>query len=298
MIIRDKNEGKIHFMMRIVWRNIKKIKCYFSYIKFYVFCPKLNPSKKEDVITISFTTYPARVKWLPVVVGSLLRQTLQPDRIVLYLSSNQFDNLNNPIFKRIQKQGVEIKVKDDDLRSHKKYIYAMEEYPEDIIITVDDDIVYNKNLIKSLYESYKRHPNSISATRVHCMKFDNNHQILPYKQWDKVVKNIVDVESFELVATGCGGVLYPPKSLAEGYNNIDVIKETCIFADDLWLKIMELVKRTPVVLVSNKNNKLTHVWNTECEGLALNNVGNVGNDEQLKKICSRLNIDLYKLSRG
>lgn len=95
-------------------------------------------------MVVSFTTYPARLWCLPIVVGSILKQTRLPDEIVLYLSREQFDNLHNPILRSIEKQGVHLVLVDGDIRSHKKYFYAMEEYPESIVITIDDDIIYEK----------------------------------------------------------------------------------------------------------------------------------------------------------
>ena len=40
---------------------------------------------------------------------------------------------------------------------------------------------------------------------------------------------------------------------------------------------------------------MKHIWATECDGLALDNVGAVGNDEQLLAICNRLGTDLFKM---
>ncbi len=58
---------------------------------------------------------------------------------------------------------------------------------------------------------------------------------------------------------------------------------------------MELMKGTPVVLAKSQSYKLKHIWATECDGLALDNVGAVGNDEQLLAICNRLGTDLFKM---
>lgn len=286
----------IYNAVRLIWRTTKKIAAYSSYLKFKIIKPILMPSRdNEKNITISFTTYPARVKCLPMVIGSLVRQTRKPNRIVLYLSKLQFADLNNPIFSSIKKQGVEIKLCDSDLRSHKKYLYAIQEFPEDLIITVDDDIIYDKNLVDDLYQSYLRHPNAVSAKRVHRIRFDSANKVKPYLEWDIATQELIDTESFELVATGCGGILYPPYGLIQEYSNVEVIRETCMNADDLWLKVMELMNGTPVVLAKSKKYKLNHVWETECNGLALDNVEGSGNDKQLEDICSRLHVDLYKV---
>ena len=295
MLKKNKKESTAHYALRVLWRIIKKIISYTSYVKYYLVRPKLKPGNNEPPITISFTTYPARVKWLPIVVGSIVRQKRRPDRIVLYLSKSQFSTLNKRVFKLISKQGVQIKLKDDDLRSHKKYIYAMNEYSNDIIITIDDDIVYDKNMIDDLYQSYRRHPNAVSAKRVHRIKFTDDKEPKPYKEWDIATQEIIDKPSFQLVATGCGGILYPPNCLDDRFIDVQTIKKTCLYADDLWLKIMELFNNTPVVLATSYRHKLEHVWNTECDGLALDNVGSRGNDVQLQNICEHYEANLYTL---
>lgn len=292
----NQNKSPIYNLLRFIWRQIKKVKAYASYVKYKLIKPKLQPGKENKVnIVVSFTSYPARVKCLPLVVGSLVRQTRKPNKIVLYLSKQQFADSNDPVLASIRKQGVEVRLCNDDMRSHKKYLYAMQEFPEDIIITVDDDILYDKNLIEDLYQSYLRHPGAVSAKRVHKIKFDQNNRVKPYKEWDISTQESVDKESLELIATGCGGVLYPPHCLHNKYHDIDIVRDTCMHADDLWLKIMELMKGTPTVLVQSNNYKLNHAWDTECNGLALENVGSTGNDGQLKNICDYFSVDLYKL---
>ena len=41
-------------------------------------------------LTLSFTSYPARIRFVPDVLSCLLKQTRPADRIVLYLSEDQF----------------------------------------------------------------------------------------------------------------------------------------------------------------------------------------------------------------
>lgn len=281
-------------IIRRGWLLFKGMVTNISYIPYYIYKPKLKYNSDNNII-VSFTTYPARIKCLPLVVGSIIRQKIKPQKIILYLSKKQFEDLKNPIIKGIVRQGVIVKLVDDDLKSHKKYYYAMQEYPNNIIITIDDDIIYDKNMIADLYKSYLKHKTCISARRVHKMKFDENKMILPYNEWDYNTKKHIDEESYELMATGCGGVLYPPKSLHQDWKNVKTIKSSCLRADDLWLKIMELKNNVPVVLVKSKSYKLRHIWGTDRNGLGISNITYDGNDIQLRNICDAEKIDLYDL---
>lgn len=47
------------------------------------------------------------------------------------------------------------------LKSHKKYYYAMQEYPEDIIVLVDDDMFYPYNTVEKLMKMHEKYPSDI-----------------------------------------------------------------------------------------------------------------------------------------
>lgn len=282
-------------MKKILKNKIRKIKHLISYIPYHIYKPSLPKNENKSEVIISLTSYPARIWCLPMVIGSIVRQSKLPDRIVLYLSKEQFTDLKHPILRSLMKQGVRIVLVEGDLRSHKKYYYAMQEYPDSIIITIDDDVIYDKYMIDDLYQSYLRHPKAISAKRVHGMKFDEKKRILSYNQWEYEKNDCIDIESLQLMATGCGGILYPPHCLHESWMDEKGILETCLYGDDLWLKVKELQNNTPVVLAKSDHYKIRNVWGTLTDGLASENVLLNRNDEQLRKICQYLKINLYQL---
>lgn len=294
-LLTNKNSKLYH----IIWLCYMKIKMLIAYIRSVPYRIPRKPLEKCDKkipeIVVSFTTYPKRKKCIPLVVESILNQTKRPDKIVLYLCNKQFTKTDTQFLHMLEKKGVTVRMVDEDLKSHKKYFYAMIEYPESLIITIDDDIIYDKHLIEDLYNSWRNNPRAVSAKRVHKITFDNKKCVKPYNEWKHEYQNNVGVPSKELCATGCGGVLYPPHCMGEGLFDRDAIYATCLHADDLWLKCMELVKNTPVVLAKSNNYSLQHIWGTVENGLAKENVVSSGNDEQLKKICRYLNRDLYKL---
>ena len=123
----------------------------------------------EPRIVVSLTSYPARIHSVYRVIDNILSQTRKPDRILLWLAESQFPekerNLPGELMKETER-GLEIRWC-RDLRPHKKYLYAMKEFPEDILITVDDDLVYPDDMIDVLYQSYVKHPRAVSAMRTH-----------------------------------------------------------------------------------------------------------------------------------
>ncbi|MGA4718495.1 glycosyltransferase family A protein [Fictibacillus nanhaiensis] len=244
----------------------------------------------EPRIIISLTTFPPRMKKLWMVIESLLRQTHKPNKIILWLAHSQFPTMNN-IDKKIlemQKRGLEIRFC-DDLLSHKKYFYAMQEYSNDIIVTVDDDIFYPEDMIETLLNKHQKYPDCVVCYRAHRITISKG-RIKKYREWDYSSRNILGPDNL-LMATGCGGVLYPPKSMNMEVFNIDAIKELCPNADDLWLKCMGFMNDTKTVKISKVFSEMFTTSGSNDSGLAKNNVLNGENDIQLRNIIKKYNID-------
>jgi hypothetical protein len=206
-------------------------------------------------VIVSLTSYPARLPYLPICIKSLLNQTYKPDKIVLYLGEDTKSEDVPAKLWELCPFGLEIVFCPGNLKSYKKYLYAMQQYPEDIIITVDDDVIYNRRLIGSLMQSYARHPDAVSA-RVVSKIIGDEGQCLTYGYWRRQYAFVWRKKrkpSWQLMAVGVGGVLYPPASkrlMAEEVFDTDLIIAVCdCFNDDVWLKIHQLRAGTPVALV-------------------------------------------------
>ena len=251
---------------------------------------KTKKNYNNNVI-VSFTSIPSRINKVHFVIKSLLLQTYRPDKIILWLSKEDFNDITLPkTLLDLLRTDVEIKWC-ENLKPHKKYYYAMSENPESIIITVDDDGFYRKNLIRDLINSYRRFPYAISCTRAHKMTFDHQHKLLPYNEWEYETKYF-NKPSKLLLATGVGGVLYPPKSLDNRVFNQDLIRELCLNADDIWLKAMAVLNNTPVVAIpTTKSKYVVGILNAEKVALSKKNVLCSNNDRYIKHVFEYFNID-------
>ena len=99
--------------------------------------------------------------------------------------------------------------------------------------------------------------------------------------------------------TGVGGVLYPPHCCNRFVTDMEVIKKTCLRADDLWLNFMSRLNHTKVVqsglkstyMVLPDTRQQTALW------LVNNDVVQVGNDVQINEITkwslTELNCDYF-----
>jgi len=265
----------------IAYKNIKNSK-KIRYTKDWKY---LGPDRDKKII-ISLTSFPDRINVVPKVLESLMKQTVKPDEIILYLASEQFEERRLPkLVQKARRYGVKIEFC-KDLKPHKKYYNVMRSHPNDLIITVDDDVMYPPILIERLYKSYLRHPECVSANRVHRISFNNAGEMLPYNSWKKEFLGRYDTPSMSLIATGIGGVLYPPHSIPADAFDEEKIEKTCLFADDLWLKVMEVRNNIKVVLASKNKIELPVIEKTQTNALWTKNVDSGGNDAQLSKILS------------
>ena len=167
----------------------------------------------------------------------------------------------------------------------------MREYSKSLIITVDDDNMYDKNLISDLHSSFLKHPSAISARRVHKIVFDENNNPLPYNKWLYEYKK-EEKPSHDLLATGVGGVLYPPGILPAETFNMDKIKELCLNADDIWLKFMQLKNNVPVVWVKGSRVHPYIIKRAQKITLQKNNYHENQNDKYISALQNYYNIKL------
>ncbi len=238
--------------------------------------------KKEKLIIVSLTSFPARIKRVWLVIETILRQTQKPDKIILWLSKEQFDQINKLPKKLLnqRQRGLSIRLCDGDLKSHKKYYYTLKEFPEDYLITVDDDILYPSTMLAELIELNKIYPSSICCHRAQCIKFEND-KVLPYFRWNEIKK--FDGPNYHIFLTSGGMALFPPYSLYHEVLNENLIKKYCLDADDIWLNIMCRLNDTTIVKSDYYSSLLLIMYFHNIK-LYTTNVYQGGNDTQLKAV--------------
>ena len=242
----------------------------------------LNSVKRNSHIVISLTSFPPRLGTLHYTLKSILNQTMKPDLLLLYLSKEEMHDesgLPSSILD-LKKYGLQIIFVDDNLKPHKKYYYAMKHYPDSLIITIDDDVIYDKKLIADLYKSFLKYPSAVSSRRVHKIACDKSKNLLPYNSWHYEYKKESE-PSHKLVSTGIGGVLYPPGLLPSETFDAAKIKELCLNADDIWLKFMELKNNVPVVWVKSKRVHPLSIKKAQKNSLQKNNYHENQNDKYI-----------------
>lgn len=297
--LKQKNKNSIFYY--ISTKIIGYIEAYFNL--YVVNHYKKNPSTKKGVtskkrqqkIIISLTSYPKRINTLWIVIETLLRQTMKPDEIILWLAEEQFEGTQSLPSELLaqQKRGLTIRWC-DDLRSHKKYFYVMQEYPEDIIILVDDDTMYSYDLVEILMKTHKKNPEDIIGTTCMIIPEDITK---PPSVWTRPRMDERFIHSlFAQPFTG-QGTLYPPHTIPQNAFDKKMIMQICPYADDLWLKFLSMTTGTVVTLVWKYRGMPIAIYGTPASSLWYINGQGGKNDIQWSAILEQFKDDLEILNK-
>ena len=250
---------------------------------------KMKALRSRKII-VSLTSFPARIGLVARTLAPIFAQTHPADKVLLWLAPSQFPekeaDLPQNLLQLVADGKLEIRW-GRNLMPHMKYFYTMQEFPEDVVVTIDDDIIYPKDMLEKLYKSYLMYPEAVSAMRAHLILWDENNRIRPYNQWIMETYGCIHKPSMQLFATGVGGVLYPPKLFDPIFFDEEVIVKTCLRADDLWLKAMEAISDVPVV-VADQAEILECFPGSQETALSSSNVDQNQNDVQLGNIIQWL----------
>lgn len=194
--------------------------------------------KRAQRIVVSLTTYPKRISTVWLTIETLLRQSVKPDEIILWLAEPQFpeglSELPSSVL-RLQDRGLTIRFC-DDLRSHKKYFYALQEYAEDLVILADDDMFYPRDTIQKLLQMHKRWPEDICCITAQII--EPTFSAMP-SVWRNPSPNEHTLQHTDRIQAFTGsGTLIPPKALPEEAFDKEAIRQLCPYADDLWITFM------------------------------------------------------------
>lgn len=212
---------------------------------------------KNPKIIVSLTSFPAALPYAAMAVRSILAGSTRPDGIVLYLDGPLFPGgvlpaeieelkAENPIF--------EVRFTDQNIRSYTKLVPALRDFPDDVIVTVDDDISYHPDLVADLMRVHDKFPDAIIAHRAKRVVPG-----APYKKWRKYRWYDFLFRRWHFdhhtMQTGVGGVLYPPHVLDTSMLRRELFMEIAPTNDDVWFWAAAVAKGTWVVPVPFGHNK-------------------------------------------
>ena len=244
-------------------------------------------------VVVSLTSYGKRLDIVHLTVLSLMRQSVKPDRIVLWLDVEEGavpDSL-----KKLEEYGLDIRYGCEDLKGHKKYFWALREFADSCVITVDDDVMYPADTVESLLVAHDHYPDAVVARRVNRMVLADG-ALAPYAEWE-FEWHVDDEPSDDLLATGVGGVLYPPRCFGDLAFDLGSIAGTGLGNDDLWLKANEIVEGRKVAWAPCDRIHPYQIVSGQDDGLCVTNVRGGGNDGSILAIERALGVSFADCAR-
>lgn len=244
----------------------------------------------EGQIIVSLTSYGNKLQLLYLTIESLLRQTVKPNKIILWLDQSKYSTYESiPVaLHRQEERGLEIKLC-EDVRSYTKLVPALLAYPNDVIISADDDIIYPIDFVERLYRAYQKDSSKIYFYRGHYILFNEDGTPRSYLEWVAKGAKGCDIYNFP---TGVSGIIYPPHCYHEDMTNKDLFLKLCPHADDVWFKAMTMLKGTlcEQIPTPHFDSLFIPLDIDEASSLQNINVVNGGNDKQIKAVFDYYNI--------
>lgn len=237
-------------------------------------------NKSTSDIIVSLTSFPARINNVHLVIRCLLRQTILPQKIILWLSKAQFEGATIPFnLEALRNDIFEIRFVEGDIRSHKKYAYVLNEYANNRVLIVDDDIYYPSDMMEKMERMANKYPKGIICRYGSLMHYDANKP-KPYNSWWWDISDECHDPNF-FFGSG-GGILLKKSMLYQDVLNIEVALQLTPLADDIWLNAMVNLQGTKKHKI--KCGLLLPIEEQQQITLTQENVGNKMNDIQFENI--------------
>lgn len=239
-------------------------------------------------VIVSLTSIPSRLHTLHLVIRSLLDQNVLPTKIVLWLHSNLKNTIPDKL-ARLEEGIFEIGFSEMTC-SHRKLVHSLDVFPNQIIVTCDDDLLYRKDWLQLFYEAHLKNKTAILANQTRYISYDTAGKLLPYTKWSFTENKKFNQKA--VLPIGAGGVLYPPNCLDQNTTNSELFLKLTPKADDLWFKAMSLLNGTDSYLLKKKPKSPIPIIGSQKQSLKKSNIGEDKNRTQWSAVSNYFEIDI------
>ncbi|WP_213999044.1 hypothetical protein [Arsukibacterium sp.] len=237
--------------------------------------------KLAGELIVNLTSYPPRFETLHLTLKSLLLQHIAADKVVLWLYKPDYQQLPSDVLA-LEQQGLTIKLVEQDIKSYKKLIPALQQYPDAYHVTADDDIYYRNDWLAELLAGYQGGEREVVCLRAHFITQDSQGNLQPYRFWQ--AKTEQRGPDNRLFFTSGAGALFPPGALHPDVTNAEKFCRLSPHGDDIWLYWMATLNNCAIhrtgsnkKLIVWKSSKAVTLWQ-------LNKQPDSGNDFQIKNM--------------
>jgi hypothetical protein len=245
-------------------------------------------------LIVSLTSYPARFATLQLTLRCLLAQEVRPDRVILWIAHQDIGQLPKSV-RRLERAGLEIR-SCDELRSFNKLVHALDAFPNAYLVTADDDLHYSRDWLGQLTAAFDPARLEIICHRAHRVMRDRTGALAPYRQWPYDVQDAAARRaSTDIMPTGVGGVLYPPRSLHPLVTDRSLFQRLCPRGDDLWFYWCARMAGTPARKIGGKM-RLINWPGSQASALCFDNGDGGGNDRMIRALEAELGNEVLGLA--
>jgi len=238
----------------------------------------------DEEVIVSLTTHGARYYDAYIAIETIMQGSVKPNRIILW-APEEFEDQPIPVsLKRQMARGLEIRfVK--DIKSYTKLVYALKEFPDSVIVSVDDDIIYPFDTLETLVNAHIACPGQICANAIVPIPDNFKEKNIPYMKWPREYKYMSTFTKF--IFEGYAGVLYPPHCLNEQVFDESVFLDICTTSDDVWFSAMAMLNNTKCVYCCPHMNGFELISNETVQTIALCKVNDVNNQTNINRVFTK-----------
>ena len=248
---------------------------------------KLPPSPEnipQGKVIASLTSWTKRIDTVHLAIQTILNQTRRPDLTVLYLATEEFPRREDdlpPELLALRSERFEIRWT-KNIFSYKKLIPALKDFPDDIIITFDDDLFFHPELIERSLKAYQKNPQLIQCHRIHNNFFDAAGNLI----WSLIP---YDRPTYLQSLSGGLGCLYPPHCLYKDVLDEEKFMTLAPTNDDIWFWLMGVLNGRRVNCVEDNLDVLNYISGTQKADVALWQINNFNEGFLYKSVENILN---------
>ncbi len=244
-----------------------------------------QPKKGATVpVIISLTSIPSRLQTLDIVIKGLLSQSHPPQQIILWLNKALKENVPSRL---TELEGGIFEVRYcEGTSSYRKLLPTLKLFPDSIIVTCDDDMIYPKNWLSHLYQGHLHYPMRVISQVGRLISRDSDKELMAYNKWPFVRE---ECKGEGLLPIGYGGILYPKNIFSEQVFDENIYMDLCPKADDLWFKAMAYLNGKKTFCVSEKARPIP-LLRSQKNSLNSSNIKKDGNRIQWEALCRKYSV--------
>lgn len=202
---------------------------------------------------VSVSTTGRRIGRIVEPIRSVLNGSLKPKRFILWLNESPSPvgpgTSISDVPRELGNMPVEVRWC-ENIGPATKLLHARKEFPDDLIATMDDDMIYPPLWLQKLVDAVGVFCGTTGASPACCYRAkmvtrNQDGTAKGYRNWS-LVRGKQRGPNPAFVPTGVHGIIYPPGCFKDEVFNFDKLRELSLPNDDLWFAAM---RTTPPVTI-------------------------------------------------